>query len=69
MKIEFSDARIAELEQMARGHRPFVADAILEKLADVPAAEFRRYDPRTRLAVGYFFAAKLTELQKTKGAQ
>jgi hypothetical protein len=69
VRVEFSDERINELREMAEGKRPFAADAVLEKLSDVPAREFRRYAPRERLACGYYAAAELRELRSRRAAQ
>lgn len=49
---------LAELKAQAEGARPFKVNALYERLAEKDLSEFRRFDAPTRLAIGYYVAAK-----------
>jgi hypothetical protein len=49
---------IEELKAQAEGHSPFVENPTYEALAELDMAEYRKLDAETRLALGYYVAAK-----------
>jgi hypothetical protein len=57
VSIELTD-KLAELKAQAEGKRPFVENRILEALASLDMAEYRRLDAVTKLALGYYLTAK-----------
>ncbi len=57
MSIELT-SDLAELKAQAEGKRPFRENRILEALASLDMAEYRRLDATTRLALGYYLTAK-----------
>ncbi len=49
---------LLELKAQAEGSKPFKVQALYERLAEKDLSEFRRFDPTTRLAIGYYVAAR-----------
>ncbi|MBA3804097.1 MAG: hypothetical protein H0X14_00050 [Acidobacteria bacterium] len=49
---------LLELKAQAEGSKPFKVQALYERLAGKDLSEFRKFDPPTRLAVGFYVAAK-----------
>ncbi len=49
---------LVELKAQAEGAKPFQRQALYERLAEKDLSEFRKFDPPTRLAIGYYVAAR-----------
>ena len=47
-----------ELKAQAEGAKPFRVQPLYERLAEKDLSEFRKFDPTTRLAVGFYVAAR-----------
>ena len=52
-------AEIEELKAQAEGRTTFVENEMYEALAELDLAKYRKLDAETRLALGYYLAAKL----------
>lgn len=57
MSIELTED-LAELKAQAEGLKPFRVQRLYEQLAEKDLTEFRKFDPATRLAIGYYVAAR-----------
>jgi hypothetical protein len=57
MPIELTED-LAELKAQAEGSKPFKVQPLYERLAEKDLTEFRKFDPTTRLAIGFYVAAK-----------